>query len=114
MYGNQQTEQHAESEAGERQFVRQQLGFGVGEDEAEYKESEDAIFQSCEGEAEIGVTNNEESAGQQFNEQITRRDFRFTIAAAAAKDKPTDYRQVVVKGDWPLAARTGGAGLDHG
>ena len=45
VHRNQQAEEETESQAGERQLVGQELGFGVGEDEAQQKKSEDAVFQ---------------------------------------------------------------------
>ena len=43
--GNEQAEDQAQRKSGQGQFVGQQLGFGVGEDQAEQQERERAVFQ---------------------------------------------------------------------
>src|SRR5580700_4720196 len=107
MHRNQQTEQHAQGEARERQLVGQELGFGVGKDKAEQEKSEDAVFQGSQGECEISVTAEKNSGGEQFHEQVARRNSGFAVAAAPAKNQPTDDGQVVIEGDGPLTAGAG-------
>src|SRR2546427_12486966 len=84
VHRNRQAEEQSNAKAGQRDFVREKMRFGVGEDQAQQRESEDTVFQRGQREAQVRVAGREESAGKQLNYKITRRDASFTVAAAGA------------------------------
>src|SRR5438445_11402202 len=55
-----EAEDKSEGETRQRQLIRQQLGFRIGEDEAQQQKTQNAALEGCEAEPEPGATGKEQ------------------------------------------------------
>src|SRR5438105_13497742 len=54
-----EAEDKSEGETLKRQLIRQQLGFRIGEDEAQQQKTHNAALECCQAESELSVTGKE-------------------------------------------------------
>src|SRR5256885_16603327 len=90
------------------------MSLGVSKDEAEQEKSKNRALQRGQRKPEMPIAGEKQNAVYEFDDEITGRDTGFAVAAAAAQDKPTEYRNIVVKGNRFFTMRTRRAGPHDG
>ena len=60
------------------------------------------------------ITHKENAAGQEFNDEVSRRDRRRTIPAFSPQNQPAEYGNIVIKLDGLAAFGTSRSRVNYG
>src|SRR5579883_1079808 len=82
---DEQAEQNSEAETGQRQLVGKELGLRVGKNQSDEQEGQGAVLEHRQGWAKMPGAGQKQACGQQFEQEVARRDGLLAFAATAAQ-----------------------------